>query len=410
MQSQSLASGRFPRACVFALAILVVASAAERALAQPAEERLKHRWERLRFAEPPRRTPFSEGVAVYDPFHRQFLVHEGSATSIAALPVDGHEWLEVPLSPIGPTSRASHAAAFDVARRAMIVFGGSGGFEGRLADVWSFDTRRHAWTRLDDPEQADRPPTRSNSTIVVDPARDRLLVYGGITGLGLDPKALGDLWEFDLSSRRWRQIVPASGPVPRARLAHVAVFDVNRDRMLVFGGQHAEDGVVENLNELWSFDAATETWAMTPPTSAPDGPPPLLDAAFVTDGWHRAYLVGGSSGTLPLFFSKDVRVLDLRTDTWKLLPDLNDDGTQIPGGPGGPGGGPGQPPREALTTLPPIAHHVAAYVPGDARSADGGEKSGRIYVFGGAIQKKDLSFEYRLDTWIYRRPTRLFHR
>lgn len=393
---------------VAGLAILFASAAvAPRAEAQPrGEERLRHDWRRLLFSEPPQRTPFSEGVGVYDPFHRQFIIHEGSPTDVAALSIDDGLWRGAVLSPVGPATRGSHAAAFDVERRAMVIFGGTGGSEGRLNDVWALDTRRREWTRLDDPTEPDRPVIRSNATMVLDPNRDRLLVYGGITGAGLSPRALGDLFEFDLGSGSWREIVPPTGPTPLARLGHAAIFDTHRDRMVVYGGQHFSDRTAANLSDLWEFDCATETWTELS-TEGPAVPPALVDAAFVTDGHHRAVLLGGHAGTLPLRFYRGVRILDLRTNAWTDVTDP-DEGGSLP--PGGGGGGPGQPTRDEFTTLPPIAHHVAAFVPGDTRPVAATQRLGRVFVFGGQVQKRDLSVEYRVDTWIYDRPNRLFHR
>lgn len=396
---------RFSSLRAFA-AVLSLACWAPAAFAQPrGEERLRHEWRRLRFSEPPQRTPFSEGVGVYDPFHRQFIVHEGSPTDVAALSTDDGLWRKALLSPVGPATRAGHAAVFHVDRRAMLIFGGSGGFEGRLNDVWALDTRRRAWSRLDDPADPNRPEVRSNTSLVLDTNRDRLLVFGGITGRGLSPEVLGDLFEFDLRSGSWREIVPPTGPTPRARLGHAAVFDAHRDRMIVYGGQHYSDRVAENLSDLWAFDCATETWAQLPSTG-PDAPPALLDGTFVTDGRHRAVLLGGHAGTLPLLFYRGVRILDLRTDTWLDITEPIDGDSTPPGG----GGGPGLPPREEFTTFPPIAHHVAAYVPGDVLHVRPKDRLGRVFVFGGQVQKRDLSVEYRVDTWIYERPNRIFFR
>jgi hypothetical protein len=358
----------------------------------------------LKDSEPPDRPPYTEGIAVYDPFRRRVLTHEGDGSTVRALSVDDLLWRRLRARNDGPTFRGAHAAVFDPLRRNLVLFAGTGGFEGRLNDVWALDTRLRVWTRLDDPGQPDRPVTRSNTSAVYDPHRDRMLVFGGITGVGTTPRTLDDLWEFDLGTRRWRRILPGLGPVPKSRLGHGAIFDVKRDRMLVFSGQFFEGFAAENLRDLWQFDCASERWSRLPLLGA-ETPPVSLDGSFLTDGQHRGFAFGGWSGTGPPIYNRDLYVLDLRTDVWRRLPDLNGAGSEVPGGGGGPGG-----PRPSLKTLPPIAHHVAAYVPGVTRSPEARKRTGRIVAFGGEIQKPDGSLEMRTDTWIYQRPSRLRHR
>ncbi len=376
--------------------------ASGRAAAQPsAEDKLSHRWHLLKDSEPPKRPPYTEGVAVYDGFRRRVLIHEGDPDSVFGLSVDDYLWRRLRPVNEGPTSRGSHAAIFDPTRRNLVVFGGTGGFEGRLNDVWALDTRRRVWSRLDDPTETDRPATRSNASAVYDPHRDRMLVFGGISGVGF-ARTVSDLWEFDLGRRRWRRIPPGGGTVPKSRLGHGAIFDVKRDRMLVWSGQFAESLGVQNLRDLWQFDCVSETWSEIPLAGA-DVPPVSLDGSFLTDGQHRGFAFGGWSGTQPPIYNRDVFVIDLQTDVWRKLPDLNGTGVEQPGG-----GGPGRP-RPEFKTLPPIAHHVAAFVPGNRRAPDQRDRPGRIVLFGGDIQRADGTLEFRNDTWIYRRPTLLHH-
>jgi hypothetical protein len=48
--------------------------------------------------------------------------------------------------------------------------------------------------------EADTPERRSAAVVAPDPARNRVVVYGGKTDCGL----AGDVWLFDTSTRRWR--------------------------------------------------------------------------------------------------------------------------------------------------------------------------------------------------------------
>ena len=47
-----------------------------------------------------------------------------------------------------------------------------------------------------------------------------MLLFGGCAS-GYGPCPLGDLWSFDLGSRTWTEVTPASGPAPRTNPALV---------------------------------------------------------------------------------------------------------------------------------------------------------------------------------------------
>src|SRR3989454_7124794 len=83
-----------------------------------------------------------------------------------------------------------------------------------------------AWAALD-------PPARQSFSLVLDAARDRLVLFGGFQdGHGV----YSDVWSLSLGgSARWQVERPAGTP-PAAREAQATAYDSRRGRMLVFGG------------------------------------------------------------------------------------------------------------------------------------------------------------------------------
>ena len=109
-----------------------------------------------------------------------------------------------------------------------------------------------AWVPLD-------PGPRMSHTLTADPARRRAIQFGGWDGEGSSvPGAYHDeTWVLDLAAQPvWRRIDPA-GPKPGARIEHVAVRDVARDRLVVFGGRAGATW----YDDLWAFDLAHDAWS-----------------------------------------------------------------------------------------------------------------------------------------------------
>jgi hypothetical protein len=101
------------------------------------------------------------------------------------------------------------------------------------------------------------PPWSENPSVMYDPLRDRIIVYGGYReGLGPNSAVLDQVWAMKMEDRTWTQIFP-SGTAPEARFRHSAVYDPIRDRMVVLGGR-ADVGIP---NETWELSLAPpETW------------------------------------------------------------------------------------------------------------------------------------------------------
>ncbi len=225
------------------------------------------------------------------------------------------------LQPAGtpPSGRQYSHAIYDAANQRMVVHGGltDGGV---AADTWALSLVRgsEAWTQI---AAGSPPPARRSASLVVDTARNRALLFGGM-GAG----NFNDVWALDLATDTWSQLTPSGSP-PVARFGHAAALDATGDRMLVIGGRSGT-GDLMDVHELSLAGAGT--WGAIAVLGTPPSP-----RYFTTYGWdavnRRLILQCGYSGTTP---QRDMWYLSAAGGpTWSQLPpDANAGTGRVVGG------------------------------------------------------------------------------
>ena len=240
-------------------------------------------------ATPP--SPRLSHSAVYDPVRDRMVVFGGYsssyrsdvwALSLAGVPLWGA------LAPTGtpPSPRRYHSAIYDPVRDRMIVFGGYSGST-PYNDVWALSLAgTPAWTAL---TPTGTPPSpRYLQSAIYDPARDRMVMFGGADGSTF----FNDVWALSLvGTPAWMALSPTDTP-PGARSYHSAIYDKERDRMVVFGGVDWSNV----LNDVWALSLADKpAWTPLAPTGTPPSPrdghsaiyDPARDRMVVFGGYNR---------------------------------------------------------------------------------------------------------------------------
>lgn len=206
--------------------------------------------------------------AVYDPVnnlmiafggHLAFFGTDKNDTRILSNP-DGASspstWTTPPTFGVLPPIRTSHSAVYDEANNRMIVMGGENLIStccpyniATMNDVWVLVhanglTGTPTWVKLN--PSGKLPPVRAWHSAVYDPAKNRLLVFGGYVWSNPSQSAIGmgDLWELQHANGsgglpRWKQLGQVGTP-PGANYFHVAGWDAAHGRMIVFGGQNRD--------------------------------------------------------------------------------------------------------------------------------------------------------------------------
>eukprot|EP00897_Mesotaenium_endlicherianum_P004277 jgi/Mesen1/3878/ME000208S02887 len=138
--------------------------------------------------------------------------------------------------------------AMAVLGRTIYVFGGRDADHSELNQLYSFNTDSSAWMLL--AEQDAAPPHRSYHTLVADETRQQVYTFGGC---GKDGR-LNDLWAYDTVSAKWKQLStppPGSSCVPRGGPGLAVVCN---SVWVLFGFNGSE------LGDVQRFDLTTHTW------------------------------------------------------------------------------------------------------------------------------------------------------
>ena len=204
------------------------------------------------------------------------------------------------------------SATFDI-RRARAVYFGGWACDGQAptSELWTLDLAGASdvsWTFHD---RSHAPPGRNGAAAAYDESGDRMIVFGGDTGDIHGFSASNDVWELDLSTLSWSQVL-ASGEAPPPRWFASAIVDPAANDLVVFGGWPGS-------GDLYRLDLDTSNWRRVDPGGL--APPPVERHTAVYDGVTHSMIVFGG---LLLYGAGDASrseswVLDLNSDTWEQI-------------------------------------------------------------------------------------------
>lgn len=210
---------------------------------------------------------------------------------------DGAQWSLISADDNGPTWRNWAAAAYDPARDVLVIHGGLQG-QTNLDETWQWDGQ--TWTRA----AAIGPGAREGALMVYDSALATMILFGGSTP---DLEIHGDTWEWD--GQAWTQ-VSDTGPAPR--FPGGMVYDPARGQTLLYSGHFADStGDFVNYDDLWAWDGSA--WNEIIVEGATPGH--RTHAGFVYDPvTEKVLLIGSGSDT----FLSDIWAWD--GTTWEEIP------------------------------------------------------------------------------------------
>ncbi|MFW9788901.1 MAG: Kelch repeat-containing protein [Candidatus Thorarchaeota archaeon] len=176
-------------------------------------------------------------------------------------------------------------------------------------ETWAYNFNLDTYTKLN-PQI--RPPGRSESPLVYDSHRDRILVFGGMHDLST-LESQNDTWIFDYNTNNWTQLFPIN--TPDSRRAHGMAYDIESDKIIMFGGRDAYD------NRTWVFDPEINEWQMMSPSISPSTRSnhkmtydSESDRVILFGGFH---VIANKS-----YFFSDTWAYDYNSDTWENLTNI----------------------------------------------------------------------------------------
>jgi hypothetical protein len=150
------------------------------------------------------------------------------------------------------TARHGHSMVYDEARRQLLLFGGVGtegtSPSGDRNSTWRWDGT--TWTRL----ATTGPSARYEAAVTYDATRQRVVLYGGQSGVFPNITVLADTWEWD--GNAWTQRATTG---PGARMHQAIAFDRGRGKVVLYGGFDGTN--VQELNDIWEWDGTSWTQA-----------------------------------------------------------------------------------------------------------------------------------------------------
>lgn len=161
----------------------------------------------------------------------------------------------------GPPSRQACSMNMDSAAQAILVFGGYGARTETdfLHDTWRFDLTNNVWAEIVPPDDV-VPPPRASASTAFDNNERVMYVFGGADRppSGTSLVDLNDLWALDAVNGVWERMEPVTDVVPTARNEAVAGF---RGRsFFIFGGVSTADQTLTALGDMWQFHVDKREW------------------------------------------------------------------------------------------------------------------------------------------------------
>jgi hypothetical protein len=270
-----------------------------------------------------------DATTIFDSRHDRMVMFGGQSetadlTDTWAMSLPTGAWTQLATSGSKPSNGISSEGVYDSNADRFFLFESSESESGPYDELWvlGLDDLSATWHKVQ--TQGDPPPFRINPSLVYDPLRNRLLLFGGFDFGKRDYIGFNDVWSLSLQEDppRWTDIHTLGlAPLPRARSS--AVYDPASDRMLVCGGVIVLPDHRIPTTEMWALSLGpTATWSPI----LPQGYGPIGESMpMMFDPARQRFLVYAGPGN----FNGTMWALNLKGQpSWEWLPAV---GGTVPG-------------------------------------------------------------------------------
>jgi hypothetical protein len=187
-----------------------------------------------------------------------------------------------------PLPRTFSSMIYDKNQKRIILFGGNKVLFGKetkssnlLNDTWQFKNGK--WTKL---KIKNAPTPRAEASMVFDPIRNIILLYGGYTITNKQYIKLGDTWLFH--ENNWIK-VSEKGPI--SRNGANMIYDMEKKNILLFGGSTIDKQYGNSKGETWLWSG--KSWNKI----EMDQPPGIYNSSMIYNKFEKTiYRFGGWNG------------------------------------------------------------------------------------------------------------------
>jgi hypothetical protein len=236
------------------------------------------------------------------------LISLAVASVADSVSADQSVWMQTTPSN-SPSARLDASLIYDPGNNRLVLFGGRNANYTAFGDLWTYSLETHQWSQL--AAQGTPPSARWGHSAIYDPGRagvsPRMLLYGG----GYTSAAT--VYALSLTGTPTWSVLNITGPNPGGRTDHAAVYDSDRDQMVIYGG--SMNGAYTNA---WLLSLTTLQWTELAGSGWSGfgwDPVAVYDAQnqrmLVFDGFDYAVPVGGNGKT----WDNSIRALELNHTT-----------------------------------------------------------------------------------------------
>ncbi|CAN5651596.1 hypothetical protein BH10BAC5_BH10BAC5_03740 [soil metagenome] len=232
--------------------------------------------------------PRGNSSAIYIESNNRIIVfggrgQSGSYNDIQSLNLNTNSWQNItPTTGTMPAARFSQNAFYDSLKNRMIIWSGQGAE--LYNDVWAFNFNTNSWQQLwIDGNVSGAPLKRYGTAAVFDPVKRRIVTFAGFTTSG----RFEDTWYFQVDSLKWKD--ETNSFHPELRCLHTACISSDKQKMIIYAGQHSGA-----LDDLWSLDLLSFQWTQLNPPVKPQG---RYFSGAVYTKFDKVIIFGGQSGS-----------------------------------------------------------------------------------------------------------------
>ena len=187
----------------------------------------------------------------------------------------------------------------------LVVFGGENAAGGALGDTWEWNPITNAWTQI----LFTNPTARKFSAMAWDPTgTSDLVLFGGLDGSGTH---LNDTWVY-FGGAGWVQLTPTTSPSTRRQ--HSMMSRADHNDVLMCAGQEATlPAPTKWRTDVWTWNGLD--WTLIPTTNTPAAV--VANQAVYDPNRQKVVMVGGNgiNGGAP---TSQLSEFDTVTNDWTV--------------------------------------------------------------------------------------------